>query len=125
MCISSLNAYKKTEIETKPLNVSVLVTVPICKDTLLSFSLFQDDTGGAAVGSGSFIFIFSLDVTRGKGEVLRKVSLASPGSNSSILLQFSNNHNFFAFGCWDSTVRYVPCDISDLRIIIKRLENEK
>jgi len=114
-CQSKYQEEIETEIETKTLkeNVTVLVTLPICKDTLLSFSLFQDDTGGAAVGSGSFIFIFSLDVTSGKGEVNRKISLASPGSNSSILLQFPNNRNYFAFGCWDSSIRYVTCDISE------------
>jgi hypothetical protein len=90
--------------------VNALITLPICKDPLLSFTLFIDDSGGAAVGSGSFIYVFSLDVAGGKGAVTHRLPLAAPGSNTTSLLRFPSGRDGISFGCWDSTVRYIPCD---------------
>lgn len=96
--------------EDESAKVKALITLPICKDPLLSFALFIDDSGGAAVGSGSFIYVFSLDVAEGKGAVTHRLPLAAPGSNATLLLRFSSGRDGISFGCWDSTVRCIPCD---------------
>jgi len=92
-------------------SVTALVTLPVCKDPLLSFSLLRDDSGGAAVGSGAFVYVFSLDIALGKGVVTHRLPLAAPGSNASLLMRFvPRGQEGFVFGCWDSTIRCIPCN---------------